>query len=229
VGFDPATDLALLRPSSQAPATLAFGGDDGLSAGSWVIALGSSDGVFNAASVGVLSARGLVPGGKLPAQRLVDALFIDSGLGAGGSGGPVLDLEGRVIGVSLAMLGGSRGLGVVLPSSLAASTVKDLEHARQSAHGFAGLTVADEADPGRRSVRVTAVEPGGPADQAQIRPGDRISTLDGHPLQGARALRLHLFTTPPGASVAFGLVRGTERVATTLRLETLPAAAQWSR
>jgi len=140
VGVDPATDLALLRPTSgAAPATLTFGDDTRMRVGGWLIAIGSSDGVFNAASVGVLSARGRVPMAKLPPQRLVDHLFVDATLGAGGSGGPVLDLEGRVVGVSLAMMGGSRNLGVALPSSLAAPVIRDLERGRQSTHGFVGV------------------------------------------------------------------------------------------
>jgi serine protease DegQ len=226
VGVDDTTDLALLRPSSRsAPATLSFGDDSGLRVGGWVLALGSPDGLFNAASTGVLSARALVPGAKLPAERLVDHLFIDAALGAGSSGGPVLDLGGRVVGVSLAILGGSRGLGVLLPSGLAARVVRDLEREGRSAHGFAGVALADEVDAGRSSgsVRVTAVVPGGPADQAHLRTGDRILALDGARLRGAADLRRRLFTTPPGGLARLDLARTTERIEATLRLQPLPA------
>ena len=141
---------------------------------------------------------------------------------------PVIDVEGRVVGVSLAILGGS-SLGVVLPSSLAVPVLRDLERKRQSDHGFAGIALADDPDhaatPG--AVRVSSVVPGGPAEQAHLRAGDRILALDGHPLQGAPDLRRRLFTTPPGSLVRLDVARAAEHLTVSVRLQPLPPSEQW--
>jgi S1-C subfamily serine protease len=225
IAVDAATDLALLRPGSRSvPATLSFGDDAELQVGSWLVALGSPEGVFNAASLGILSARGLVPRATLPAERLVDHLFIDSALGAGGSGGPIVDLAGRVVGVSLAVMGNSR-LGVALPASLAAVVVKDLERDGRSVHGFAGVALGDEQR-SDKSVRVTAVVSGGPAAEAQLQVGDRIDRIDGQPLDGPWDLRRRLFMSQPGATARLRVARGTEQVDAVLHLQPLPADAR---
>jgi S1-C subfamily serine protease len=143
----------------------------------------------------------------------------------------VIDLSGQVVGVTLAVLGGGggRGLGVALPSSLAARVARDLERDGQSAHGFAGLAFAEEHDAGRGggAVRVTAIVPGGPADQAGIRAGDRVLAFDGRPPRDARELRHRLFTTQPGVASRIDLARAGTRVDTALRLQPLPAAGRW--
>src|ERR1041384_134158 len=91
MAVDPATNLALLRPAaSTAPATLSFGDDMELTQGDWVCSLGSLGGVFNAASTGIVSARGRLPEAKVVGQRLVEHLFIDAVVGPGSSGGPVV-------------------------------------------------------------------------------------------------------------------------------------------
>jgi S1-C subfamily serine protease len=150
-------------------------------------------------------------------------------VGAGSSGGPVIDLSGHVVGVCLAVLGGGgggRGLGVALPGSLAARVAHDLERDGHSAHGFAGVALAEE-NGGGAAVRVAAVVPGGPADQAGIRAGDRVLSLDGRPAHDARELRHRLFTTAPGAVSRIDLARAGARVDTALRVQPLPAAGGW--
>lgn len=230
VGVDPATDLALLRPTSgTAPGVLSFGDDQSVAPGSWLMAAGSPEGVFNAVSLGILAARGRVPQGTLPAERHVDHLFFDAALGAGSSGGPLVNLSGRVVGVNLAILGGSRHLGVAVPSSVAQSVLGELEREGRAVHAFAGVEIADERDGGRNggAARVTAVATASPAETAGVLPGDLIDQLDGRPLQGAIDLRRRLFLAHPGTAVRLHVLRATAPIEITLPMAAPPADQRW--
>ena len=221
---DPATDLALLRPASRdAPRTLAFGDDRVLQRGDWVCALGSPSGVFNAASVGILSARERLRGAAVAGERLVDHLFVDAVTSAGSSGGPIMDRHGKVIGVSAAVLGTSRGLGVAVPSSLASAVITQLVANGHATHASFGMQVADapagvDREPG---LRVTEIVARGAADMAQIRVGDNLLTVDGQSVPGPRELRMRAFESAAGTSWRLELLRDRERITRVLQLHDL--------
>jgi serine protease Do len=220
---DPATDLALLRPAiREAPATLSFGDDAALGQGDWICALGSPGGVFNAASAGIVSARGTVPDAVVAGERLVDHLFIDAVVGPGNSGGPVVDRQGQVVGVVAATLG-SRGLGIAVPGRLAAAVTRQLAVDGHATHATLGMQVTEVGLERERGagLRVTEVVPGGAADRARIQIGDRVLTVDGQPVPPTAALRSRAFGLAPGTVWQVELLRGGQRVARTVELRDL--------
>ncbi|HEX3761026.1 MAG TPA: trypsin-like peptidase domain-containing protein [Kofleriaceae bacterium] len=220
---DPATDLALLHPALRsAPATLAFGDDAALRQGDWICALGSPGGVFNAASAGIVSARGTVPDAAVAGERLVDHLFIDAVVGPGNSGGPVIDSHGRVVGVIAATLG-NRGLGIAVPGHLAAAVLQQLAVDGRATHATLGMQVGDGSLERARGtgVRVTEVVAGGAADLAHIQIGDRVLTVDGQPVPPAAALGARAFGLAAGTVWRVELLRDGQRITRTIALRDL--------
>jgi serine protease Do len=128
VGADAETDLATLRPGDRKPdqRSLSFGSDEWLRPGDSLVAIGSPGGIRNAVTTGILSARGKVPEATTAMQRTVDYLFVETVAAAGGSGGPVLATDGRVVGVNTAAVGGAPGLAIVLPGRVALRVAETL-------------------------------------------------------------------------------------------------------
>jgi len=225
VGVDRDVDIALLRPASgTAAATLALGDDSRLRRGDWLVSLGNAAGVSGTVTVGVLSARGRVPDATLAGQKFVDYLFTDALISPGSSGGPVIDAEGRVIGIGAALVGGRQGLGVVIPSSLAAPVLDRLMHDGQSVHAFGGLDVIDApaGSTGMKSLLVSSVTSAGPAEVADVRVGDRIVGVAGRAPSSAREFRLRLFNSTPGSSFRLEIVRSGVSISAVLTLQSTP-------
>jgi serine protease Do len=145
-GSDPASDLAVLRARARLGAghPLVFGDDRSVNVGDWVVALGNPGGVSGAASVGVVAARGKVPRPTVAAQTYVDYLFTSTAVAAGSSGGPVLSLDGRVIGVDVAAAGQSGGLAIVIPAGLASRVVGGLERDGAYQHTWSGHRITQD-------------------------------------------------------------------------------------
>jgi serine protease Do len=224
---DREVDLALLRARSAFTETALSLADDGnLRRGDWLVSIGNAGGLLDAVSVGVLSARGRVPEAALMGQKLVDYVFTDAAISPGASGGPVLDLEGRVVGINAALVGASRGLGVVIPGGLAIPVLEHLKRDGRVAHGFAGLDVVDVVHGSAGSVRVTTVFPKGPAEAANIRVGDLIIAVDGATPRSARDFRLRVFSSTPGSELRVQLMRSGAPTQVVLTLKDLAEAKQ---
>lgn len=225
LGVDAETDLAVLRPETVRPGTaLAFGDDLALRIGEPVVSIGSPAAVLNAVSVGILSARAAVPDATLPGESAVDYLFTDAIISPGCSGGPLLDTHGRVVGVNAAVVGGGHGLGVAIPSHLAARVTSVLERGARYLHSSTGLRVADAPleGGGQAGVRVTAILAGGPGDLASLHVGDIIMALDGQSLMESSDLRWREFMDAPGTVWKLRVKRGgNELPSLTLSLREL--------
>jgi S1-C subfamily serine protease len=223
---DAAVDLAVVAAQGGGYGQLSFGDDDALRIGDPLVSIGSPAGVLNAVSVGVLSARGTVPDASLPGQLVIDHLFTDAMISPGCSGGPVLDAHGLVVGVNAATLAGSRGLGVIIPSRLAARIATVLQRGEGYRHSSAGLRVADAppGSSGTAGVQVTTISPGGSADVASLRAGDILRTMDGRPLRGSSDFLWREFMDGPGTIWQLGIQRGGESLSMKISLQELSPA-----
>jgi S1-C subfamily serine protease len=224
VGADPSTDLAVLAPHSQSvPGMLSFGDDSVLSPGDWLFSLGSPSGLFNATSVGILSARTLVPRATVVAQNLVDHIFAEASLGPGGSGGPLIDLHGHVVGVNVAEVGTSRGFAIAIPSALASKVVSDLARDGRSLHSSAGLDVVNDVESplSHGLVKVISVLPGDTAESANIRVGDQILSISGSLLHGVGDFRIRIYTAKPGSHLKCDVVRDGKHMTLVLNTREL--------
>jgi S1-C subfamily serine protease len=155
-------------------------------------------------SQGIVAAKARVPGATVLAQRVVDQFFNDTAVGAGASGGPLLDLDGRVIGVNVAVAGASRGLSIAIPASLTKLVVSDLLRGAQQARASLGLEVREDR---AGIVRVVLVTPASAAEAAGVRPRDEIVSLNGRKIHGAIDFQSCVFTAQAGASAKLEIVR----------------------
>lgn len=196
IGDDPATDLAVLRiEDARLPhADLADSRD--LRVGQLVIAIGNPFGFQSTVTAGVVSALGRSL--RTESGRLVhDVIQTDAALNPGNSGGPLVNAEGRVVGVNTAVIARAQGICFAVGSNTARWVAERLirnGRIRRAYIGVAGQNVA--LDPGAAralgmpggAVLVLSVEAGSPAERAGLGSGDVIVGLDGEPVVGVDAL-----------------------------------------
>jgi serine protease Do len=189
VGADDATDLAVVRVEGRVAAPLALAGERGVAVGELVVAIGNPLGFDRSVSLGVVSAlyRSLPTG---PATVLEGLIQTDAAVNPGNSGGPLLDAEGRVVGITTAMVPYARGIGFAVPASTASWVAAVLIQQGEVRRPYIGISArseelgADQAAAARqaRAVRVLGVEQGAPASLSGIQAQDLLLSANGRPL-----------------------------------------------
>ena len=210
VGRDPKTDLAVLRVESDEPLPfLEFGDSDETRVGDWVIAIGNPFGFASTVTAGIVSARKR----DIRAGPYDDFIQTDAAINKGNSGGPMVNLEGRVIGVNTAITspsGGSVGIGFAVPASLAAPVIDQLRRFRETRRGWLGVRIQNVTDEiaaafegfgEPRGALVAAVLPDSPADKGGIQAGDIVLSFDGNQVEKMRALPRIVSDAEVGATV----------------------------
>ncbi len=221
VGRDPKTDLAVLRVETEEPLPfLEFGDSDNTRVGDWVIAIGNPFGFSSTVTAGIVSARKR----DIRAGPYDDFIQTDAAINKGNSGGPMLNLEGKVIGVNTAITspsGGSVGIGFAVPASLAAPVIDQLRRFRETRRGWLGVRIqnvteeiaaAFEGFGEPRGALVAAVLPDSPADKGGLQAGDIVLSFDGKQVAKMRALPRIVSDAEVGATVPVEVWRKGEVV-----------------
>lgn len=223
VGTDPNTDVALIHidPGGREIPVLEFGDSDALEVGAWAIAVGNPFGHLESSlTVGVVSAKGrgdLLIGGLTP--RYQDFIQTDASINFGNSGGPLVDVQGRVIGINTAINKDGQGIGFAVPSNMVVGLYDQLKKNGRVIRGYLGLKtedlvqvygeeVAGEPDAGARVLSVVA---GGPAAAAGIKAGDIVVSLAGKAVDSTRRLMFLVAETQPGEEVKCEIIRDGHR------------------
>ncbi|WP_199620443.1 S1C family serine protease [Paenibacillus alkalitolerans] len=208
VGADESYDLAIVRVENGSEAIPAnFAESDSLRPGQAVIALGNPYGLSWSVSFGVVSAlERTVPVGRSGA--LEGMIQTDAAINPGNSGGPLATLDGRVRGITTAMLQGGQGLGFAIPSSLAVPVAEQLIEGGTARHPYIGIEGQAERIPTHfaklfdlpadRGVLITGVVSGGPAERAGLRVFDLLVEIDGRAIPTPAAIRRVLSAHRPG-------------------------------
>jgi serine protease Do len=206
VGRDEKTDIALLKVVNGKPlAAAGFGDSDQAKAGDWVLAIGNPFGLGGSVSAGIISARNR----QLDAELYDDFIQTDAAINRGNSGGPLFDMDGRVIGLNSAMLspsGGSIGIGFAIPSNTVKTVVDQLKLHGRVRRGWIGANVLDVA-PGGRGALVGHVTPGGPAAAAGLLPGDVVTRIDGTDIADSLAMQKLVVEAQIGRKLGVSLSR----------------------
>lgn len=216
IGFDVDLDLALVRASDARglrPAPL--GDSNRLRIGDWVVAIGNPFGLHHTVTTGIVSAKG-----RALDDSGVEFLQTDAALGPGSSGGPLLDLEGHVVGINVGILppgGMNVGLNLAIPVAVVKEVLPDLLGG-PVAHGWIGVMTAPLSAPGaaRRTLRdgllVTAVVEDGPAARAGLLPGDIVTGFADAPSAKLHEFYPHIRRQSPGTVVRLEVSRKGERL-----------------
>ena len=239
VGSDPKTDLAVLKvDGGEDLPYLAFGDSGKARAGDWVLAIGNPFGLGGTVTTGILSARGR----DIRSGPYDDFLQIDAPINKGNSGGPLFDLQGRVIGVNSAIYspnGGSVGIGFAIPASQARPVVEQLIAHGRVERGWLGVRIQaigeDMADAlgleAPVGALVTQVEPDSPAEAAGLRTGDVILALNGRDITDIRDLTRRVADVSPGRAGRIKIMRNGESMELTAHIgkaDQTPAQADAS-
>jgi serine protease Do len=219
VGIDLETDLAVVKIDEQNLPALAFGDSDELAAGQLVLAVGSPLGLHNSVSLGVISAvaRQLAP------ESPMIYVQTDASINPGSSGGPLVDVRGRIVGINTLIAtqaGGSEGVGFAAPSNIVKTVyeeIKKIGHVRRGDIGVRAQTVTPVLAAGlglSNDARVILADvlPGSSAARAGLRGGDVVLSVDGKPMENGRQLQVTLYRRVVGELVSIEALRGGQKL-----------------
>ena len=216
IGTDQETDLAVIKveldhvlPSAK------MGNSDSMQVGDWVLAVGSPFGLSETVTAGIVSAKGrdIVPG-----RQFQTFIQTDAAINPGNSGGPLVNMNGEVIGINTAILSETNayaGVGFALPSKTVVEVYNQLtgpEH--KVSRGSIGITFNAVENPAiarvygsGSGVTVSSVVDGSPADQAGLKIGDTITSVDGKKVSKGSELVADIAARKPGSKVSLGFLR----------------------
>jgi len=230
VGVDKKTDLALIKvkSGSKLPPPLKIGDSDALRVGDWVIAIGNPFGLDHTVTAGIVSAKGRAIG----AGPYEDFIQTDASINPGNSGGPLFNTQGEVVGINSAIFtttGGNIGIGFAVPINMAKSVFDQLKDKGEVTRGWIGVSI-QELTPelaerfsvkATEGVLVAAVVPGGPADDAGIKSGDIIVSVDKKKIERINDLPQIISSAPIGSTVELTVMRAGKEETFTVSVEKM--------
>jgi S1-C subfamily serine protease len=226
VGKDPSSDLAVLKVDPGAVKgglqPLELGDSDALEPGDQTIAIGSPFGLEGTVTTGIVSSLGRTieaPNG----YPIANAVQTDAAINPGNSGGPLLDGNGRVIGVNSQIKSGSgsnSGVGFAVPVSTVKFVVPQIQNGGKVERAYLGVRNGDTQD--LSGAVVGGVVPGGPAQKAGLQPGDKITEIDGREIRSSDDVSSAVAARKPGEQAKVTVQRGGDRRTLTVDLGTRP-------
>lgn len=253
VGRDVLSDIAVLKISSDGPfPVIQLGDSDSLNVGDEAIAIGAPLNLPGTVTSGIVSAinRSItvgasqvpgeedgqfdfdIPGGNLsPGQSIsIPVIQTDASINPGNSGGALLDREGRLIGVNVAIAStggqgsGSIGLGFSIPANFAARVASELIATGRASHGLLGALVTDAQSVASSTVTgayIDSVNPAGAASRSGLRAGDIVTRFHGIPITNRIDLTAQVRTLPGGSQTTLTYVRGGNSYTVEVTLDEL--------
>jgi serine protease Do len=229
--IDRETDLAVLKIEADTAKPMAWGNSDRLEIGNLVLAVGSPFGLSQSVTMGIVSARGraLHLGGN---SNLVNQDFIqtDAAINFGNSGGPLIDVDGRLVGINTAIAsnsGGNDGIGFSIPSNLVRRVVYDLLERGQVQRAYLGVMLDPDftSDKARdlkldrvHGARITQIYQGSPAARAGLVVDDVVLSFDGVDVLDENHLINLVSLTQIGRKVVLVVFRGGQKMSVEVNL-----------
>lgn len=236
IGADPLTDIAVLKTEMSDLTAADWGDSNELQVGDIVWALGSPFGLEKSTTFGILSAK--ERRGITGSRVIQEFLQTDAAVNPGNSGGPLVNSEGKIVGINTAIIGPSyQGISFSVPSELAKASYEQLREHGYVLRGFLGIgpeevpeEVAEELglEPDQ-GVLVMTVQQNSPASDAGIRPFDVITSWNDEKFDDPTLLSRAIAATPIGAEVPLKVVRRTRQGAEELALKVKVAARPQNR
>ncbi|SPT72047.1 Periplasmic serine endoprotease DegP precursor [Anaerobiospirillum thomasii] len=216
IGEDPHTDLALLELKEFDNLTaLEFADSDTLQVGDFTVAVGNPFGLGQTVTSGIVSALGR---SGLNIENIENFIQTDAAINSGNSGGALVDLDGKLIGINTAILGpngGNIGIGFAIPSNMVKTIVDQIKNYGEVRRGQLGITGTELTSDLAKNFGfnqnsgafVNEVVKDGAADRAGIKPGDIITSVNGKRISSFGELRAKVATQPAGTSLTLGIFR----------------------
>jgi serine protease Do len=233
VGRDKPADVAVLRVEDRALSALRLGDSDAVEVGDWVVAIGNPFGLSHTVSAGILSAKGRthedVKG--LDEFGYFNFLQTDAAINQGNSGGPLLNLQGEVVGINSAIRANANNIGFAIPINMVKELLPSLLREGKVSRSGLGIIVdpVNESEmtrlgrPDRKGAVIKMIVPGGGADRAGLAPGDVILAFDGKSVLDPNQLRWLASLAGVGRSVPVRVQRGAKIFDVKVTLGPLPS------
>ena len=224
VGFDAASDLAVLKVNLVNLSYLPMQAELPIETGDVVFAVGYPFGVGQVATMGIVSGLGK----QFRVAEYEDYILTDSLSISGNSGGPLVSARGELLGIVSSRLSTS-GYSFAISTDLAMNIVEQLVSNGKVIRGWLGFEGApvDKAARdkyGESSYIITGITPGGPADNAGLQPEDIIISIQGNPIKTAISLRKIIVGLKPGTSVELGIIRDETKQTVSLVVQERPTS-----
>jgi serine protease Do len=212
IGSDKQTDVALLKIDAKDMATLPIGDSDRIKKGQWVLAIGSPFGLDSTVTAGIISAINRDTGDYLP------FIQTDVAVNPGNSGGPLINLQGEVIGINSQIIsrsGGFMGISLAIPIDDVMRVVNQLRASGKVTRSRIGVQISEVTDdvatalglPKAEGAMVGSVQPKSPAEAAGVQPGDVITAFDGKPVKRWSDLPRMVGDLKPGTATSLQVWR----------------------
>jgi serine protease Do len=219
LGVDKETDLAVLKMPQSGLPHLSLADSDRVKQGSIVLAFGNPLGLQSSVTMGIVSATSR----QLRLEDPMIYIQTDCPINPGSSGGPLVDLQGNVVGINtfiLSQSGGNEGIGFAAPSNIVRNVFDQIRKTGKVRRGTIGVnaqTITPELAAGLGlttdwGVILGDVLPGGPADRAGLREGDVILTLNGKVMENARQTEVNLYRQAVNELVSMEILRGSQKL-----------------
>lgn len=232
IGTDKTTDLALIKINGKNLPTLTIGKSENLRVGEWVLAVGNPMGLNSTVTAGIVSAKAR----SIGANGVESFIQTDAAINAGNSGGALVNVKGELIGINAMLVsqtGSYSGYGFAIPTTLMNKVVADIKEygtvqrpvlgiMGSDAHSYidAEKSKGNEVDLGTNDgIYISEVTADGAAEDAGLKKGDVIVSIDGKKITKMAELQEYLFMKKPGDQVKVTYLRNKNKKEVTMTLK----------
>ena len=231
VGVDEESDVAVIKVDAKDLPTVKLGDSDKLEVGEWVIAIGNPFGLSHTVTAGIVSAKGRSGLGLANYENFIQT---DAAINLGNSGGPLLNLDGKVIGINSAIFsrsGGNMGIGFAIPVNMAKYICDQIIEKGSVTRGYLGVSISDLTPEmaesfgvkGQKGVLVEEATKDGPAEKAGMKHGDIIIEVNGKTIDSANHLQQDIAKIAPDTKVKVTVLRDSEKKEFEVKLTSRPS------
>ncbi len=227
IGFDKTGDLALIKIDSEKDLPIApLGSSEKLKVGDWVMAIGSPFGFDETVTVGIVSGKGR----SIGSSPYDDYIQTDASVNPGNSGGPLINLQGEVVGINTAILSMAQGMGFSIPIDIVKIQLPNLKKLGRAVRSWLGIVVQDITLEAKKALNlkvdhgslVNEVVPQSPASIAGIKRGDVIVEFAGRPIKNSIELPKRVAYSPAEKEYSMKLIRNNETISIKVTLKEVP-------
>ena len=224
IGTDPKSDVAVIKIKGKDLPILELGDSDKMDIGEWVLAVGNPFGLSFTVTSGIVSAKGRNAVGITDYENFIQT---DAAINPGNSGGPLVDLDGKAIGINTAIFsrsGGYMGIGFAIPINMVKKIKDQLIADGSVTRGFLGIVMQEltpelaESFETKEGIIIAQVEPESPAEKAGLQSGDIIISYKNNAIKNFNAFRNSIALEKPGDKVQLEIIRNSKKKTLTVTI-----------
>jgi serine protease Do len=230
IGTDPHSDVAVIKIDDDNLPVLPLGDSDAIEVGEWVVAIGNPFGLSHTLTAGIVSAKGRSSIGIADYENFIQT---DAAINPGNSGGPLINLDGKAVGMNTAIYsrsGGYMGIGFAIPINMAKAIKDQLIQTGSVTRGYVGIVIQDLTPELAKSfgldnhqgILVAQVSEDSPAEKAGLKQGDVIVEFSGKPVNEVGSFRNLVALKTPGTKDKVTVLRNGKRKTLSITIGKLP-------